>query len=157
MAQDPQAQKAEKTEIEPYRQLQKELAFIAGENKSFDIAAQVIATIMEAKTEDDIFAANAQGPTDIDEYLNRNLSVFGVTYFKSAEKFREGTLGFYVVIDAFTDDGEAIKISTGAPNVVSSLRKGETLGFIKEAKPWRVRINTKDTGAGKLFVLAKAA
>lgn len=151
------------TEVEtlrPYQKLQNQLAARVGldatNGSNFDIAAQVIDLIMTAGTEDEIFAANESGPLDITDYLGTPINIWQLTFFRSAEKYRANSLGFYVVMDAFDDTGAEIKLSTGAPNVVSSMKRLEELGLIKEEKPYRVKITGRETGNGTLYYLARA-
>lgn len=150
----------ESAELRPWQNLQNYLAqrvVLDGTNGSaFDIASQVIDLIMNAESEDEIFAANASGPTDITDYLNVPLSFYQLSFFRSAEKFRANGLGFYVVMDALDDTGAEIKISTGAPNIVATMRKLESLGHINESKPYRMKIASRETANGNLYFAARA-
>lgn len=150
--------KADLSELRPYQKLQNELAqrvtLDSAGGSGFDIAASVIDGIMTAETIEDVFALNSSGPTDIEDYLNVPLNFTQVTFFKSNERY--GGLGFYVVIDAYTDTAEEIKISTGAPNVVASMRKFETLGVFNPG-PFRAKIASRDTANGSLYYMAPVA
>lgn len=146
-------------EVRLYQKLQKDLAALASldaQNGNFDIAAAVIDGIMAAETADDVFAANDSGPLDVREYIGVPLTVFDLMYRKSDAKYAEnGGLGFYVVFDAHTDNGEVVKMSTGAPNLVASFRKLQTLGYCQETNPLRVAIRGKETANGTLLTLGK--
>lgn len=153
---------AKNEEARPYLALMKELWDVAeteeGFTDSFDIASMVIDNILSATTFDEIVEANESGSLDkAEKYLNKPINITTISFRKSAEKFRKGTLGVYAVIDGHTDDGEVITFGVGAPNVVASLRKCQTLGLISEAKPLRCSIKSRETANGELYTLGKAA
>lgn len=124
---------------------------------AFDIASQVIDAIEAAETIDDVFAANESGIQDIENYLNVPVDVVEVNYRPSAERFVQNgqSLGFYVIMDIVTLEGEIAKVTTGAPNVVASTHKLQRMGAISEAKPLRCKIISTATANGNLYRLAK--
>jgi hypothetical protein len=135
----------------------KELASLGGSNGNFDIASQVVDQIMAATTFDEIVEANASGPVGVkgSDYLGIPLSIYNVDYFKSDPKYSENSLGVFVVFDVFLDDGTMVKLSTGAPNIVSSFRVLQKKGLFSEEKPLRLVIKKRDTGNGELFTIGK--
>lgn len=147
-------------DLRPYQNLQNYLAQrveLDGTNGSaFEIASQVIDLILNAEDEDALFAANESGPLDMERFLNRPLNFASLSFFKSAEKYRENGLGYYVVMDAIDDRGESVKLSTGAPNIVASMRKLESMGLIKEDAPYRCVIASRETANGNLYFLSRA-
>lgn len=143
-------------EVRPYEKMVAELQGIAKlENMSgasFDIATQVVDKIASAQTLDDIFDAANSGLIslkDTTELHNVPVEVTEVAWRKSSEAFQENSLGVYAIIDLTTlHDGESWKISTGAPNIVASLRQMEKLtGF-----PVKLRFATKMTGSGQTLL-----
>lgn len=146
----------------PYMKLMSELATVAeldstsGDKSGFEIAAEVVDNIMTAESIDDVFAVNASGPADISDYTGMPISIFNPRFRKSDEKYRKNGLGVFVIFDAMTDAGEAVTISTGAVNVVASIRKIQTLGGATETAPTRLRINAREVGNGMLYTVGKA-
>lgn len=146
----------------PYQKLMSELAQIAeldavsGDKSGFDIATEVVDNIMEAESIDDVFVVNDSGPKDISDYSNMPLSVFNPRFRRSEEKYRKNGLGVFVIFDAMTDAGEFVTISTGAVNVVASIRKIQTLGGAKEESPTRLKIVSREVGNGTLYTVGKA-
>ena len=125
-----------------------------GANGNFEIAANVIDKIAQATSPEDIFAANAAGPADMADYLHKNLNITDITVYKSAEKFSAGGMGTYVVMEGFMDGtGEAFLLSTGAPNVVASVFRAQTAGFLSAEKPFRCQILGRETANGTLYTV----
>jgi hypothetical protein len=157
---------AEIAELRPYQQLVRKLRDVATveEDAAFEIAAKVIDEIMVAESIEAVFAANESGPQDAEDYLDKSLGVFGVRFWRSAEKFRKGTLGFYVVMDYVDFDGNKEMVSVGASNVVASIFRLMELGaggaqIVQggfEGDPdtpiW-VKIHGRETPNGTLYVL----
>ena len=148
-------QSAEVEEMRPHQQMMRELAGMAEleAGDSFDIAAQVIDSIAEAQTAEEIFAANESGPKSAEDYLGQRIGLLDVRYRKSAERFRQGTLGVFAVLDAVDEGGEKILISVGAPNVVASVRRLQRLGLIDPGTPFWVKIKGRETENGTLYTL----
>jgi hypothetical protein len=156
MAREPVAAKSE--EMRPWQQLQAQLKAVASldSDNAFDIAASVIDQIAAATSVDQIFAANESGPADVADYLGRPLSIYDARYHPSAERFAAGTLGYYVVFDSYTDDGEKVLLSCGAPNVVASIWQMQRIGAFAPDKPFRMVIRGRDTANGTLYTVHAA-
>jgi hypothetical protein len=157
MAKDVQ-QSAEKTaEVErAWQDLARRIGNVAEANpvEAFDIASIVIDAIANATSADEIFAANDSGPADMSEYLGLTLHLEDARFAPSAEKFRRGTLGYYVVFDATTGGGEKVTISCGAPNVVASIfRFWELRYFGDGTKSFPVTIRGRETPNGTLYTV----
>ena len=144
-------------ELRPFAQIIAKLRKIAvvDEDAAFEIAAAVIDEIALADSIEAVFAANEKGPKDAEDFLEASLGVVGVRFWRSAEKFRRGTLGYYVVIDYVDYNGVRDMISVGAANVVASLFRLAELGAITgdaESPMW-VKIHGRETPNGTLYVL----
>src|SRR5215831_19461288 len=139
-------------ETRPYRTLIRHIKAFAEASpiEAFEIAAIVIDKIAVAQTPDEIFAANESGPADMEVYLNRPLDVYNPRFAPSAEKFRKGGLGYYVVFDC-TPDGVKTTVSTGAPNVVAPVFRLVQLDFIGEDKAFPLVVRGRETPNGTLF------
>jgi hypothetical protein len=148
---------AEIAELRPFAQIIYGLRKVAvvDEDAAFEIAAAVIDEIALADSIEAVFAANEKGPKDAEDYLEASLGVFNVKFWRSAEKFRKGTLGYYVVLDYVNFDGEADMISVGASNVVASLFRFMQLGAITGDKtnPFWVKIHGRETPNGTLYTV----
>lgn len=156
----PKQTDVEKTEtVRPYQQLAQEVNSIAAldsdQGGRFEIAAQVIDLIASADDEESIFAANETGPADMQDWLNQPLTVTDIMFLKSAERFRDGGLGAYVVLTHVTDNGDTVTLTTGAPNVVASARQFQRLGYGTPEKPARFRVVGKETANGVLYKIAR--
>lgn len=148
---------AELAELRPFAQIVyglKKIA-VADENAAFEIAASVIDEIALADSIEAVFAANEKGPLDAEDLLDQSLGVFNIKFWRSAEKFRSGTLGYYVVMDFVDYEGNAAMVSTGAVNVVASLYRFMELGAITGDKqsPFWVKIHGRETPNGTLYLL----
>lgn len=122
--------------------------------EAFDIASVVVDAIANATSAEEIFAANESGPADMAEYLNQRLNLTDARFAPSAERFRKGTLGYYVVFDAVDSGGEKVTISCGAPNVVASIfRFYELRLFGDGVKSFPVSIRGRDTANGTLYTV----
>jgi hypothetical protein len=122
--------------------------------EAFDIASVVVDAIANATSADEIFAANESGPADMADYLNQTLNLTDARFAPSAERFRKGTLGFYVVFDAVDAYGGKVTISCGAPNVVASLFRLWELRFFGDGvKTFPVSIRGRDTANGQLYTV----
>lgn len=145
-------------ENRPFAKMREELKGMASLDAAagggVEIAMTVVDLIATADSIEDIFAANETGPTALDDYINVPISCTDVMYLKSADKYKGG-LGTYAVFDILTDAGEPAKLSTGAPNVVASLRQMQRLGFCKPDKPARFRILSRETANGNLLLVGK--
>ena len=146
-------------ENRPYTQLVNEVRNIAAldsdQGGRFEIAAQVIDLIATAADEESIFAANETGPADMEDWLNVPLTVTDFLFMKSAERFREGGLGVYVVLTHVTENGDTVTLTTGAANVVASARQFQRLGYGTPDNPARFRIVGKETANGTLYKIAR--
>jgi hypothetical protein len=148
---------AEVAELRPYQQLIRKLRDVAEveENAAFDIAARVIDEIAVADSVEAVFEANQKGPQDAEDYLDRSLGVFNARFWRSAERYRSGTLGYYVVMDYVDFEGGKQLLSVGASNVVASIFRLVELGAINgdpETPCW-VKIHGRETPNGTLYVL----
>jgi hypothetical protein len=150
---------AKSSEMRPWEALQSELQAVSASDadNSFEIAAAVIDQIATATSPDQIFAANESGPADVADYLNRPLNVYDARYHPSAERFRDGSLGYYVVFNSLTDEGEDVLLSCGASNVVASLWQLQKIGAFDPDKPCRLVIRGRETARGTLYTVHSAA
>lgn len=122
--------------------------------EAFDIASVVLDQIANAQTAEEIFAANESGPGDVSDYLGARLGLLDARYAPSAERFRTGTLGYYVVFDAVDPEGEKVTISCGAPNVVGSVFRLQRLGLFGPGQaPFYVTLKGRDTANGTLYTV----
>jgi hypothetical protein len=121
--------------------------------EAFDIASVVIDQIANAQTPEEIFAANESGPADMEAYLGTRIQVYDARFSPSAERFRKGTLGFYVVVDAIDQTGEKVTISCGAPNVVASVFRLMQLNMFEPGKPFPLTIRGRETPNGTLYTV----
>jgi hypothetical protein len=157
MAKDVAAQSArEVSEARAWQELAQRIGNLAEANpvEAFDIASIVIDAIANATSADEIFAANESGPADMAEYLNQRLNLTDARFAPSAERFRKGTLGYYVVFDAIDQNGEKLTISCGAPNVVASIfRFWELRLFGDGIQTFPVTIRGRETPNGQLYTV----
>jgi len=138
-----------------WRELQRGIAGMAEASpiEAFEIASIVIDAIASATTPEEIFAANESGPADMADYLNERLQLSDARYAPSAERYRKGTLGYYVVFDAYDTNGEKVTISTGAPNVVASIYRLQRLNFFSPDAPFPIQVRGRDTANGTLYTV----
>jgi hypothetical protein len=152
-----QLTKAEIAELRPFARIIYGLRQIAivDEDAAFEIAAAVLDEIALADSIEAVFAANEKGPKDAENLLETGLGVFNVKFWRSAEKFRKGTLGYYVVMDYVDYNGQVDMISVGASNVVGSMFRLAELGAITgdKASPLWVKIHGRETPNGTLYTL----
>jgi hypothetical protein len=148
---------AEIAELRPFAQIIAKLRKIAvvDEEAAFEIAAAVIDEIALADSIEAVFAANEKGPKDAENFLEQSLGVTSVRFWRSAEKYRKGTLGYYAVMEYVDFNGEKDMISVGAANIVASLFRLWELGAITgdAQNPMWVKIHGRDTPNGTLYVL----
>jgi hypothetical protein len=153
-----QLTEAEVAELRPFAQIIYGLRQVAvvDEDAAFEIAAAVIDEIALADSIEAVFAANEKGPKDAEDFLGASLGVYSVKFWRSAEKFRRGTLGYYVVMDYVDFNGVADMISVGASNVVASMYRFLQLGAITgdKAQPFWVKIVGRETPNGTLYTVA---
>jgi hypothetical protein len=157
MAKDVASQSAKEIdEARAWMELAQRIGNLAEANpvEAFDIASIVVDAIANATSAEEIFAANESGPADMAEYLNQRLNLTDARFAPSAERFRKGTLGYYVVFDAIDAGGEKVTISCGAPNVVASIfRFYELRLFGDGVKSFPVSIRGRDTANGQLYTV----
>lgn len=148
-------QPAKQDETRAWMELQDGISRMAEASpiEAFDIASVVLDQIANAQTPEEIFAANESGPGDVSEYLGQTLQVLDPRYSPSAEKFRKGTLGFYVVFDAVTPSGERVTLSCGAPNVVGSIYRLQRLGMFDDGKTFPLMLKGRETPNGTLYTV----
>ena len=148
---------AQVAELRPFAKLIYRLRNIAvmEEDGAFEIAAAVIDEIALADSIEAVFAANEKGPEGADEYLERTVGAYGVKFWKSAEKFRKGTLGYYVAISAVDFEGNEHMVTVGASNVVASVFRLMELGAINgdPDSPCWIKIHGRETANGTLYIL----
>jgi len=157
MAKDVASQSGqEMSEARAWEDLARRIGNLAEANpvEAFDIASIVIDAIANATSAEEIFAANESGPADMAEYLNQRLNLMDARFAPSAEKFRKGTLGFYVVMDAIDPNGEKVTISCGAPNVVASVFRFYELRLFGDGTMiFPVTIRGRETPNGQLYTV----
>lgn len=155
MADSPAKRDESEIEVRPYQDLIRGIAGMAEASpiEAFDIASIVLDQIAQATSVEDIFAANESGPADASDYLNQSLGIIDARYAPSAERFRKGTLGYYVVFDALDRDGQKVTISCGAPNVVGSIYQMQRLDFFGPDRPFWISIRGRETPNGTLYTI----
>jgi hypothetical protein len=144
------------SEARAWEDLARRIGNVAEANpvEAFDIASIVVDSIANATSAEEIFAANESGPADMAEYLNQRLNLTDARFAPSAERFRKGTLGYYVVMDAIDAGGEKVTISCGAPNVVASVfRLWELRLFGDGVQAFPVAIRGRETPNGQLYTV----
>lgn len=155
MANAPAKKGTDSAEIRAWETMRDQIAGMAEASpiEAFDIASIVIDQIANATTPEEIFAANESGPADMEQYLGQRLGIYEARYSPSAERFRRGTLGYYVVVDAIDLDGEKVTISCGAPNVVASVFRLQQLHLFEPGRPFFVTIRGRETPNGTLYTV----
>lgn len=154
------------TDAEPFRQLVSELETVAqldtAATDSFEFAAAAVNRIASATTIDELFDAaekSGEGLPSMGDgnwrHLGDPINVQDIRFRKSDEKYREHGLGTMAIVDYTTDDGEGFVIGVGAPNIVSALRRFQTLGAFGEGKSLRLRVRSKSTGNGEMLYLTR--
>jgi len=88
-------------------------------------------------------------------HLGDPINVLDIRFRKSDEKYREHGLGTMAIVVYTTDAGEEFTIGVGAPNIVSALRRFQTLGALGEGKTLRLRVRSKSTGNGEMLYLTR--
>lgn len=134
---------------------QAELESSLGGQNAFDIASQVVDKITEATTLDGIFDANDSGIDKAKDYANIPLTLMELGFSKSSEAFAKNNLGVFVVVDAVKDDGEEVRFSVGATNVVASFYQMQRLGLMGATPKPRIKIATSETPNGTLYKIAR--
>jgi hypothetical protein len=146
-------------EMRGYQRIQQFLAEMAEAqgDASFEISARVLDAIAAAETPEEVFAANESGPGDMEDWLGVPLGVTGIRPWKSSEKYRAGTLGYYVALDVVTREGKEDMITVGAPNVVGGITRLYQLGYLGNGQPpfWLI-VKGRDTGEGTLYTIHAA-
>jgi hypothetical protein len=120
-----------------------------------EIAANVADQILTAQTVEDVIGAPAQGPGNLDDLVGKPFYFTGyLRFLRSAEQFREGGVGVYVVFDILDMNGNKTVMSTGAVNVVFQLRQMERLGYFA-SEDWvsdkMFTIRSRPTANGTLY------
>lgn len=119
----------------------------------FEFASKAIDAMAEAKTFEEMIAANQQsGLVPAEEIFNQPITVADVNFSKSAEQYAKDNLGTWVVITANLDNGDEIQIKSGAPNVVTFMFLLQSRGML----PKRLKIVGKPTANGTLQQIAEA-
>jgi hypothetical protein len=146
--------------LRPYQRMTRQMLFIA-ENESsdngFEIAANVIDKMLEGQTIDDILSAGSSGPKKGEDMLHKPFVVASLQLFKSAEKFKSGSLGVYYTVTfrdpiKFTED----VFSIGAPNVVAALWAMDQKNVFDGDDSPTLVIRSKETGNGNMLYLERA-
>lgn len=121
-----------------------------------EVMANVTDKIAEATNEDALFAAANDGPGKIENYVGNVLRIRSFHYAISDAKYKGG-VGAYVIIDAITEEGEEVTLSTGATNIVTMLARAEEIGLVNPETDasWRVRVKSRETGEGTLYTFDK--
>jgi hypothetical protein len=146
-------------EMRGYQVLQQQMAELAEAqgDASFEISARVLDAIAMAETPEEVFAANESGPGDMEDWLGIPLGVREIRPWKSSEKFRAGTLGFYVALDIVTREGKEEMITVGAPNVVGGIFRLYKLGYLGNGQaPFWLIVKGRETGEGTLYTIHAA-
>jgi hypothetical protein len=153
------------TDAEPFRQLVSELETVAqldtAATDSFEFAAAAVNRIASATTIDELFDAAEKSGEGLQSmgkdwrHLGDKIGVYDLRFRKSDEKYREHGLGTMAVVEYLTTEGESFIVGVGAPNVVSSLRRFQTLGAFSEGKPFWLRVRSKSTGNGEMLYITR--
>jgi len=156
-AEDRDLTPAQVAELRPFAQLIHRLQMVAvvDEDGAFEIAATVIDEIALADSIEGVFLANEKGPEGAEDYLERTLGFFDARFWRSAEKYRKGTLGYYAAIKTVDFEGNERLITVGASNVVASAFRLVELGAINgdvETPLW-AKIHGRETANGTLYIL----
>lgn len=120
-----------------------------------EIAANVADQILTAQSIEDVVNAPAQGPGNLDDLVGKPFYFTGyLRFLRSAEQFREGGVGVYVVFDILDMNSTKSVVSTGAVNVVFQLRQFERLGYFAD-EDWIsdkvFTIRSRPTANGTLY------
>lgn len=143
------------TQRTPYQQwvegLKNEAELTASFDSGNDIAADIMAKILEAETLDDAFAAQDSGLQNGKDFVDVEITVQDFELRPSDQKYLEkSTLGVYAkVTGARLDNGESFQFFTGAPNVVALLWKAR----YADSLPLDCVIKAKETANGELLSL----
>lgn len=129
---------AEVEQRRPYETAMLEMkgrATLDGEGRGFEIAANVADKILSATSIEDVISAAETGPEDLSDLVGTAFNMIGGTlnYAESAEQFRDGGTGFYVIFQCRDARGTDHTVSTGAVNVVFQMKQLERLGVFDNA------------------------
>jgi hypothetical protein len=119
-----------------------------GDNAGFEVGAAVADKILTATDIEGVIAAVNQGPGRVEDLVGKPFKFAGyVRYADSAEQYKEGGTGQYVIFDYIDMNNEKSTVSTGAVNVVFQIRAMEKLGYF----------NSDDWVSDKLFTIKPKA
>lgn len=132
-------------------QIQAEAELTETFDNGSDIAADVIARILESETLDDAFKAQDAGLKNGKDYVDVEITIQDFTVRKSDAKYMDkSVLGVYVRVDGVNlENGETVQFFTGAPNVVALLYKAR----LTDDLPLDCVIKSKETQNGELLTL----
>lgn len=125
------------------------------QGSGFEIAANVADQILQADSIEGIIAAAAAGPGSLEDIVGKPFYFKGyLRVLNSAEQFREGGTGQYVVFDIEDMNGNSATYSTGAVNVVFQLHALELQGYFA-SEDWKsdklFTFRSRPTAGGQLF------
>lgn len=124
-----------------------------GDNVAQELTAQAIDKMAEAETLDDILRQGEVGLDKAELYVNKPITIQDVQFAIAQEKYRDGGLGAFAIVNATLDNGEEVTFSVGAPNVVGALEIMQNKGFIPGS---RCMLKGKETPNGTLLTLGFA-
>jgi hypothetical protein len=123
-----------------------------GNNSGFEVAAQVADKILEADTIEGIIAATNQSAGSLEDLVGKPFKFHGYLRFnESADQYREGGTGFFVIFDVTDMNGNTLVTTTGATNIIFQLKAMEQLGYFSD-EDWQsdklFTIRCRVTGSG---------
>lgn len=143
----------------PWERLKKGIESVAKLDRAsglaFEIAQGVVNNIATSENLDDLFDANEAAPLQLrDLDAGSTITVIGVSYLQSAEAYAEGGFGYFVVMTTDKIDPKTqqnVLYTTGAPNIVATIRRAQELGFCNDENPFTFRLMKSQTPNGVLL------
>lgn len=131
-------------------------ANLDGEGRGFEIAANVADQILSADSIEGVIAAAETGPEDVTDLIGVSFKMLGgsLSYLESAEQFRDGGTGFYVVFKCVDSRGTEHTVSTGSVNIVFQMKQLEKLGVFDnegELSEHLFTVKSRATKRGTLY------
>jgi hypothetical protein len=126
-----------------------------GDNAGFEVGASVADKILTAVDIEGIIGAVNQGPGSVEDLVGKPFKFTGYArYANSADQYKEGGTGQYVIFDYVDLNGEKNTVSTGAVNIVFQVRAMEKLGYFN-GDDWvsdkLFTVKSKPTANGTLY------
>jgi hypothetical protein len=112
-----------------------------------EITASIVKRVFGMDNADDILSAGEQGAKGLRDMLGEVFAIKSLKWLKAAEKYRENSMGVFVLMEVFTGDGSVEVVSCGGANVLTQLYRLEELGCIPDPDRKLVAYS-KVTGSG---------